>query len=131
MPEDVLTAVELADLRGAINSWNPDRATISRKGADTNDDYGGYGNTGAYSTVASNIAVTLDSSPKNDQERTIYSLVGDTHAYFIMFPALTDVRIDDKVVITTQSNLTLRVTAVIAPESYELERRVLATTLGV
>lgn len=131
MAEDVLTAVELADLRQAVTDWNPDRVTISRKGSDSTDDYGGYGNTGGYSTVASNVAVTLESSPKNDQERTIYSLIGDTHAFFVTFPALQDVQIDDKIVVTSQSNLTLRVTAVISPESYELERRVLATTLGV
>jgi hypothetical protein len=129
MPEDVLTQVELADLRGAIDSWNPDLATISRKGASAGDDYGGYGNTGAYATIQSNVPITLESSPKNDQERTIYSLIGDTHAYFITFPALTDVRIDDKVVVTSQANLTLRVVSVIAPESWELERRVLATSL--
>ena len=131
MPENVLTATELSDLRQAMTDWNPDRVTVSRKGADSSDDYGGYGNTGAYSTVASNVAVTLESSPKNDQERTIYSLVGDTHAYFVTFPALQDIRIDDKLVVTTQSNLTLRVTAAISPESYELERKVLATMLGV
>lgn len=131
MAENVLTSVELADLRQAITDWNPDRVTISRKGSDSSDDYGGYGNTGSYSTVASNVPVTLESSPKNDQERTIYSLIGDTHAYFVTFPALQDVQIDDKLVVTTQNNLTLRVTAAISPESYELERRILATTLGV
>lgn len=131
MPENTPSLAELTDLRTALNDWGPERVTISRKGSDSADDYGGYGNTGAYSTVASNVPATLESSPKNDQERTLYSLVGDTHAYFVALPALQDVQIDDKLVLTTQSNLTLRVTAVIAPESWELERRVLATTSGV
>ena len=105
--------------------------TVSRKGSGSQDSYGGFGNTGGYTVIQSGIHCTLESSPKGDQERTIYSLIGDTHAFFVTFPALTDVQIDDKLVVTTQSNLTLRVTAVISPESYELERRVLATTLAV
>lgn len=131
MAENTLTQVELTDLRTAISDWGPDRVTIYRKGSRSGDNYGGYGNTGSYSTIQSNVKCTLESSPKDNQERTIYSLIGDTHAFFVSMPALTDVQIDDKLVVTTQSNLALRVTAVISPESYELERRVLATTLGV
>ena len=129
--DQVLTSEELNLLRNSLGSWYPDTVSIYRKPASADDVYGGHGSTSAYVLLREDLPCELDSSPKNDQERTIYGLVGDTHSFFVTLAANTDVSIDDKLVITSRENLVLRVTSVIAPESWEFERRVLSTTLGV
>lgn len=131
MPDNVLTNTELADLRGALTSWRPDTASVYRKPASSSDAYGGYGTTSAYVLQSSGNAVSIESSPSNEQERALQGIIGQVQVFYITFGYGADVRVDDKVTITSQGNIELRVRAVIAPESWELERRVAATRLGV
>lgn len=130
MGEVTLTATELTDLQGAMAAWNPDTCSIYRKTPITDDSYGGHGNTTGYTLQQAGVSCTIESSPKNDQERSFLGLVGDSQAFFITLPADTNVLIDDRLTITTRSNMNVRVMAVIGPESWELERKVLTTRLA-
>lgn len=130
MPDNVLTNVELADLRGALTSWRPDTASVYRKPASSQDAYGGHGTTSAFALVSSANAVSIESSPSNEQERALMGIIGQVQVFYVTFDYNSDVRVDDKLVITSQGNIELRVRAVVAPESWELERRVAATRLG-
>jgi hypothetical protein len=129
--ENTPTVTELNDLRTALASWRPDTADIYRKPASSADAYGGYGNTSAYSVLSSGNAVNVDSSPANEQERALEGIIGEVQVFYITFANGVDVAVDDKIILTSMDNIELRVRAVIAPESWELERRVAATRLGV
>lgn len=130
--DKVLTSDELASLRSSLVSWYPDVATIYRKALESQDDYGGYGTTSPRVLLAQGVPCDIDSSPKNDQERILAgTLVGDTQIYFVTIPANRDIAIDDKIILTSRNGLSLRVLAVLAPESWELERRLITTKSGV
>lgn len=131
MAENTPTVTELNDLRTALASWRPDTADIYRKPASSADAYGGYGNTSAYALLSSGNAVNVDSSPANEQERALEGILGDVHTFYITFANGTDIAVDDKIILTSMNNLELRIRAVIGAESWELERRVAATKLGV
>lgn len=131
MAENTPTVTELNDLRGALTSWRPDTASVYRKPSSSADAYGGYGTTSAYSLVSSGNQVNVDSSPSNEQERALEGIIGETQVFYVTFANGADVEVDDKVVLTSMDNIELRVRAVVAPESWELERRVAATRLGV
>lgn len=129
--DQVLTSDELLSLRNSLSSWYPDSATIYRKSAESQDDYGGYGTTAPRVLLSQNIPCEIDSSPKNDQERILAgSLVSDTQMYFVTIPANREVIVDDQIILTSRNGLALRVLAVLAPESWELERRLITTKSG-
>lgn len=126
--DQVLTSEELNSLRNSLVNWFPDTTTIYRKATQAEDEYGGYGTTSARILLASSVPCDLDSSPKNDQERILAgSLITDAQTYFVTLPANRDVQVDDKLIITSRPGLNLRVLAVLAPESWELERRLITT----
>lgn len=53
--------------------------------------------------------------------------------FIITLPALTDVHVGDHIVLTSSSdhpNMHLEVQAEMAPESFEIERNVIATEIG-
>lgn len=131
MAEDTPSVAELTDLRDAMSSWRPDTASVYRKPSGSADAYGGYGTTSAYVLVSSGNAVSVESSPSNEQERALEGIIGEVQVFYITFGYNLDVQVDDKVVLTSMGNIELRVRAVTAPESWELERRVAATRLGV
>jgi hypothetical protein len=129
MAENTLTVTELADLRTSLDDWAPDTLSIYRKPTLSNDDYGGRGNTSAYNLVVSGVRCSLDPNPRAEQERAILGLLADNTGFFVTLPANTNVAVDDRLTITSRSNMSLRVIAAFLPESWEFERRVLATKL--
>ena len=131
MAENTPTVTELNDLRGALTSWRPDTASVYRKPSGSADAYGGYGTTSAYSLVSSGNEVSVESSPSNEQERALEGILGEVQVFYVTFANGADVEVDDKITITSMSSLELRVRAVVGPDSWELERRVAATRLGV
>lgn len=131
MAENTPTATELNDLRGALTSWRPDTASVYRKPSGSADAYGGYGTTSAYSLVSSGNQVSVESSPSNEQERALEGILGEVQVFYVTFANGADVEVDDKITLTSMGNLELRVRAVVGPDSWELERRIAATRLGV
>lgn len=128
MPDDTITQAELADLRSATESWFTDILDIYR-GAVSSDPYGGEGE-GAEGLVAQAVPCAIESSAEHVQERALLAIIGDVQAFTVTVPAETDIQVDDRVVLTSRGNDSLRVQAVMAPESWEIERRVIATELG-
>lgn len=127
MPDPVITPTELADLREATESWFTDRCDIWRPAVSADDAYGGYGNASADTLVVEDIHCAIESGAEHEQTRALIAKIQSTQVFTVILPAGTDVRLHDHLIITTQGNDRLRVQAVISPESWEIERRVLAT----
>lgn len=129
MPDDVATTVEVADLRSAVESWFEDRCDIFRPSAASDDPYGGRGNAAADTLLASSVHCTIESGAEHVQTRALLAIVANVQAFAVTFPANTDVSVGDHLVLVSKANQRLRVEAVMAPESLELERRVVAIEL--
>lgn len=127
MPDQTITDAELADLRLATESWFTDLCDIWRDAAPVDDPYGGSGSTSAGTLVLEDIQCSIESGAEHVQTRALLAKIENVQAFTVTFPALTDVRLGDHLVISTQNADRLRVQAVMAPESWEIERRVIAT----
>jgi hypothetical protein len=127
MPDDTLSIAEMADLRGATESWFMDTANIMR-GTPATDAYGGE-DPGAEALVQAGVKCSIESGAEHVQDRALLAIIGNTQAFTVTFPANTDVRVGDHIILTSRSNDRLRIQAVMAPESWEVERRTIATEL--
>jgi len=126
MPDPVITAEELAGLRDATESWFTDLCDIYGSGSGSADAYGGWGNN-PESLRVSGVPCSIESGAEHVQTRALLAKIENTQAFTVTLPADTDVLVGDHLVITTQNSDRLRVEAVMAPESWEIERRVIAT----
>lgn len=129
MPDPVLTPTELAGLRAATESWFPDVCDIYRVAAQAGDDYGGYGSTNADTVIAAGVPCSVESGAEHVQIRALLAKIENVQAFAVTFPANTDVKVGDHLVLTSRANDRLRVEGVLAPESWEIERRVIASEL--
>lgn len=128
MADSVLSAEELSDLRGATESWFTDTCDIHGHTAGVQDGYGGY-STDPETVKQVGVACTIESGAEHVQTRALLAKIENVQAFAVTFPANTDVAVDDILIITSRANLRLRVEGVMAPESWEIERRVIASQL--
>ena len=124
---DTPSSTELMALRDEVAGWMPDRCNILRV-TQAEDSAGGVEDT--ETQVASAVLCEVQSGVAQEQVHLVGGRLENVQLFTITFPALTDVRVSDHLLITTQANRHLIVQAVVAPESWEIERRVIATTEG-
>lgn len=124
---DVIVASELASLRSEVESWFTDVCQIQAS-VKTPDAYGGQ--TEGLITKVGYEAVPCEVYGGVAQDiRELFSGVTITEEMFtITLPVGTDVDVGDHVHLTSQS-LHIRATAVIGPESHELQTRVVGVSL--
>jgi hypothetical protein len=111
----VITTRELAALALDVATVLPSSAQIQRA---TNTSDGAGGRSRAFSTVAT-VACRITPDAMGAREILGNDKIKDTEPYRVAFPAGTDVRLADRVVIGA---LTLSVEAVRTPRSVEVER---------
>lgn len=124
----MLLPTEIDTLRADIKDWFEDVCSILRD-TRAGDIYGGEGD--SYSTVASGIPCYIQPGTSVGH-RAVEELVGELRLqmlYTVSFPAGTDVRVEDRLQVTSQNNLMLRVQVVMAPESINMEDQVIANLL--
>lgn len=120
-----LTTDELALLRLEAQTWMEDTCSIYRE-TPAEDVYGGVSVSEALLT--SGVPCMVQSGASHEQVTQLVGLVRGTHLFTITLPAETDVRVGDNLVLTSQSNLKLRVQALLRPETREIMRQVIAST---
>jgi hypothetical protein len=125
-----LSADELAGLRDATESWFDCTCDLYRvAGAD--DVYGGRSRDHGPNPTIAGLPCTVDPGAGQDQERLTLGGVTEIEVFIISLPALTDVQVGDHLrVHKSGEELHVYVRAVMAPESYEIERRVVCTEVG-
>jgi len=126
---EVLTAVELAGLRDTSEKWFTDTCDVYRI-TKVDDPYGGESEDEEPVSGLSGIRCMLESGAAHEQTRAIMDKITGTQIFTVTLPALTDVQVGDHLIITSQGNMHLRVQAVLNPESYEVERRVIGSEEG-
>ena len=129
-----LTSTELQLLRQEAQVWYPDlcdiyRGTVSTPGG---DDYGGWEDNVEEPSdlVYTDLKCMVESGSGHEQ---ILNLLAEARNYQIFRVHLSpdvDVRVGDHLIITSKGAQHLRVQAVLAPESYEIDRIVIANELA-
>jgi hypothetical protein len=123
-----LESEELDLLRQETVGWFPDRCDTFGVVV-TDDPYGGQGSVKV--PKLTDVPCMIDPSPVHSEERALIGVVAGVQIYSVTVPAETDVANNDRLTITTQNNLALRVQAVLAPESWDIETRLLCSEEGV
>lgn len=120
---------ELGDLRRELEHFYTHHCRIESTST-ADDEYGGTGET---RTVTEDMVhCYVEGGVAHEQDRVLVGGVGAEREFFtISVPAFTPVKVGDWVVVypnpgTGDGNLEVIVTAVVGPESHELERRILA-----
>lgn len=123
-----LTTEELSLLRNEAEDWRPDLCDIYRTTL-TNDPYGGHG-TSAESQVATGVSCTVETGAGHEQTIQLLGFERPSTLFLIFLPADQDIRVGDHIIVTTKGNQHMEVSAVMAPETHEIERMVVATSLA-
>lgn len=120
---------ELDGLRDALVGFYTHHCRVEGT-AESDDEYGGSSE--ARTTRADNVPCYVEGGVAHEQDQVLVSGLIREHEFFtISMPAFTDVRVGDVVVVYDEAhdeatgNWEVKVTAVIGPESHELERRIL------
>lgn len=130
MTHTVLSSEEIASLRAEVELWHDATCDIFRP-TSTDDEYGGYGVTTDGPPIALDVHCTVESGVDHDQVRVFIGTAAEVQWFLISLPADQDIDVGDKLVIDMDENiLTVKVHAVLAPESLEFERRVVGTETG-
>lgn len=126
----MLTPTELAQLRADTISWFDATCDIFRvTGGD--DVYGGRGGAHAADPTHTGVRCTVESGAGQEQERLTLGGITEIQVFTVSLPAQTDVLVGDHLKVHKDGeDLHLHVRAVQGPESYELERKVIATEVG-
>lgn len=124
-----LTPAELESMRDENLSFFTDLCTIYRKPGPTDDAFGGISDD-VEAVFAADVPCMLESGAAQEQTRALIGKIAGVQLFTVTLPALQDVRVHDHIIVTTQADMHLRVQAVMAPESFELERRVIGSELG-
>lgn len=129
-----LTSEELSLLRQEAQVWYPDLCSLYR-GTPTSggDPYGGYDPepTEPGDLVLAAIPCLVESGSGHEQILNLFGGGAVNYQIFIIHvPPTVDVRVDDHLIITSKDNQHLRVQAVLAPESYEIDRMVVGNELA-
>lgn len=123
----MLTPSELAQLREDTESWFDATCDIfSVTGGD--DVYGGRGRDHGANPTLSGIKCTVESGAGQEQERLTLGGLTELQVFTVSLPAKTSVKVGDHLVVHKDGeDLHLHVRAVMGPESYETERKVIGT----
>lgn len=121
---------ELDQVRDDLHGFYDFHCRIERV-TGTDDPYGGH--TEARATIQDQIHCYVEGGVAHEQDRVVAEGLQREHELFtISMPAFTDVRVGDWVVVyahhadvSEPGILEVRVSAVIGPESHEIERRVI------
>lgn len=124
---DTINAEELASLRNEVAGWMPELCDIYTI---TEEDDAGGGSIQEEALRESAIMCDISSGAAHEQVELIAGKLLNKQIFTVKFPALTDVRLGDHLIISTQGNMHLLVQAVLSPESYELEVSVIGTREG-
>lgn len=120
-----LTTDEIALLRQEVDTWLTDLCDLYRETLST-DAYGGQAT--SETLVTEGVACKVQSGVVHEQTVPELAALRNVHVFTVTLPAETDIRLQDNLVVTTMDDLKVRVQAVLAPETNELSRRVIATT---
>jgi hypothetical protein len=123
-----LTSEELGLLRSEAVVWQPEVCDIYRV-TETEDEFGGSGESGE-EVIAANIPCSVEPGAGHAQVVLMLGLERPSTTFIVYLPAGVDVQVDDHLIITTKGNEHMRVTAVMAPETHEIERMVICNSLG-
>lgn len=123
-----LTSEELGLLRQESQIWYPDLCDIYRL-TPVDDDYGGSQDL-QEDLYATNVKCMVEAGSAHEQIIALIGALAIRGEFVITLPAETDVVVTDHLVITTKGNLHLRVQALLSPESFEIDRYVVANRLG-
>ena len=121
-----LTADELGLLQDEAVVWMPDRCDTFRY-TSSDDAFGGRGDE-TEEPVLTDVPCSVETGAGHEQILASLGIERQTSVYLVALPADTDVRVRDHIVVTTKGNLHLMVQAVMAPETEEIERRVVANS---
>lgn len=119
---------ELQSLRSEVEAWFTDTCDIYTV-TSAEDEFGGEG-VATETPKASGVRCMIESGAAHEQTRAMIGKIAGVQLFLVSLPQATDIELDDHLVVTTQNNLHMRVQAVMSPESYEMEKRVIASTLG-
>lgn len=126
----MLTTPELAQLREDTNSWYDATCDIFRS-TGSEDVYGGRGRAHSGTALYSAVPCTVESGAGQEQERLTLGGLTEMQMFTVSLPALQSVLVGDHLkVYKGTETLHLHVRAVMGPESYELERKVVCTEIG-
>jgi hypothetical protein len=123
-----LTTEELFLLQKEAVVWQPEVCDIYRLVSE-DDDFGGSGDE-TEEVIATNIPCSVETGAGHEQTIQMLGLERPNTTFIVYVPAGTDVQVDDHLIITTKGNEHMRVTAVMAPETHEVERMLIANSLG-
>lgn len=128
-----LTSEELQLLREETQVWYPDLCNLYR-GTPTagGDDYGGYDPdpTEPGDLVQAGIPCMVESGSGHEQILTLLGQEQNFQIFRVHMSPEVDPHVNDHLIITTMGDQHLRVQAVLAPESYEVDRIVIANELA-
>ena len=124
-----LETVELSLLRQEAEGWFTDLVDVFEKGI-TDDPYSGHSTDAMETRTMEGVPCAIESGAALEQLSVIAGKVQGTQLFTVTLPAGTAVVVGNHLIVTSRNNLHLTVQAVIGPESYEVERRVIATSEG-
>lgn len=117
-----------AEILGSdLEEWFEDTCDILRI-TTSEDDFGGWGE--SETPLASGVRCFLEPGAAHSQVQVLMGKLEGVQIFLVSLPRLTDVQVRDHLVVTSQGDMHLRVQAVLAPESLEFERQVIASTEG-
>lgn len=123
---DILSRAELDDFRRTVRDLVLPGTAIILRPTRTPNGIGGHTDTWGTASYGGTTLVPCRFHPTQDTERTVASRVTEAASWTVVLPAEWDVRITDRIVILG-ANRTLAVQGVMAPRSWEIQRRVLCT----
>jgi hypothetical protein len=126
-----ITHSELDLLRQEVESWFPYTCNIY-KVTGTDDAFGGRSRGHSVDPDYRDVPCSIESGAAHAQEIPHLARIENVQIFTVSMPAETDVNVGDHLVVTTPDHpsLHLHVQAELAPEDYEVERRVIATEIG-
>jgi hypothetical protein len=123
-----LSTEELTLLRSEAVVWQPEVCDIYRL-TTTEDEFGGSG-AQTETVIAASIPCSVEPGAGHSQMIQMLGLERPDTTFIVYLPAGVDVDVNDHLIVTTKGNEHMRVTAVMAPETHEIERMVICNSLG-
>lgn len=130
-----VTSLELQHLREEVQTWYTEACDILSV-TRSEDDYGGEDFT--ETTVASAVPCFLETTPGREQIIPYVATLTAEHIFVVYLPPeiedtggnILTLEVGMHLIITTRDNLHLRIQAVLAPETLDIEQVVAANILG-
>ena len=116
---------EVEEMSASAQEFYPDHLEIRRAGGTADDEWGGR-TPGTPTVIATDVPCYLNPGARQEHEQIVMAKIDAYEMFVVEMPPYTDVKVDDVLVILSQGGKQLTVRAVFSPESYEVERRVIA-----